>query len=88
MTVSRADGKPLTIESMRVEWLRPVDGFQVTLLQESQNDGSIIIKAIATEPVPKVNKGFYGKVILTTGLEEEPQIEIDLLGVIQLPKKN
>lgn len=87
LTIRRADGKPLKITEMKLEWLRPVDGFQVELSQETLKDGSVKISAKALDPLPKVNKGFYGKVVLTTDVETEPTVRIDLLGVIQLPGK-
>ncbi len=87
LVVRRADGQPLKITEMRIEWLRPVDGFQIRLGQKSMKDGSVQIHAQAVDPLPEVNKGFYGKVILTTDVEEEPTIKVDLLGVIQLPRK-
>ena len=87
LIIRRADAKPLTILGMNVEWLRAVDGFRVELSQEALNDGSVKISVKALDPLPEVNKGFYGKVVLTTNVEEEPTIKIDLLGVIQLPRK-
>ena len=87
LIIRRADAKPLTILGMNVEWLRAVDGFRIELSQEALNDGSVKISVKALDPLPEVNKGFYGKVVLTTNVEEEPTIKIDLLGVIQLPRK-
>ena len=87
LIVRRADGKPLEIETMSVEWLRSVDGFRVELSQEPWTNGAVKISIKALDPLPAVNKGFYGKVVLTTDVKEEPSIKIDLLGVIQLPRK-
>ncbi|MGB1071756.1 MAG: hypothetical protein ACPG1Z_08815 [Planctomycetota bacterium] len=87
LILRRADGKPLEILEMQVEWLRPVDGFDVTLSQETLKDGSVKITATPVDPIPKVNKGFYGKVVLTTNVEEEPTVRVDLLGVTQIPRK-
>ena len=87
LVVRRADGQPLVIEEMTVEWLRPVDGFDIVLSQKTRGDGSVEIRATAVSPVPAVNKGFYGKVTLTTNVEQEPTVKIDLLGVLQIPRK-
>ena len=87
LILRRADGKPLQILEMQVEWLRPVDGFDVTLSQETLKDGSVKITATPVDPIPRVNKGFYGKVVLTTNVEEEPTVRVDLLGVTQIPRK-
>ena len=87
LILRRADGKPLEILEMQVEWLRPVDGFEVSLSQETLKDGSVKITATPVDPIPKVNKGFYGKVVFTTNVEEEPTVRVDLLGVTQIPRK-
>ena len=86
-SLKRAAGWPRKSLDTRRGCPPDIEGLDISLSNTPQKDGSVLIKAFASEPIPRINKGFFGNVIITTNIPEESRVSIPLMGVVSPQRK-